>query len=80
MAIYCEYGNEPSSFIEGGEFLQCVSDNKLLKKVFTSWNLLELRKIEKIVSVLYYWWRTKGCTSLLCQHFFLCSFNCPLRT
>jgi len=32
VAGYCEYGNEPSGFIKGGEFVDQLSDFQLLKK------------------------------------------------
>jgi len=32
MAGCCEYGDEPSDSMKGGEFLEYVSDYKLLKK------------------------------------------------
>jgi hypothetical protein len=32
VAGCCEHGNEPSSFIKGGEFLDQLSDCQLLKK------------------------------------------------
>jgi hypothetical protein len=33
-AVCCEYGNEHSGFIEGGEFLDCVADHQLIKELF----------------------------------------------
>jgi hypothetical protein len=40
VAGFCEHGNEPSGSIEGVEFLDCLSDCKLLKKDSASWNQL----------------------------------------
>jgi hypothetical protein len=40
MAGYCEHGNEPSGSITGGEFLEEVSDQQLLKNGSAPWSLL----------------------------------------
>jgi hypothetical protein len=34
----CEHGNEPSVSINGGEFLDYISDYQLLKKDSASWS------------------------------------------
>jgi hypothetical protein len=34
----CEHGNEPSGSIKGVEFLDWLSDCKLLKKDYASWS------------------------------------------
>jgi hypothetical protein len=34
----CEHGNKPSVSIEGGEFLDWLSDYQLLKKDSAPWN------------------------------------------
>jgi hypothetical protein len=36
----CERGNELSGFTKGGEFLDQLSDKKLVKKVSAPWNML----------------------------------------
>jgi hypothetical protein len=33
----CEHGNEPSNFIKDGEYLDCLSDCKVLKKDSAPW-------------------------------------------
>jgi hypothetical protein len=38
MVGSCEHGNELPSSIKGGEFLDQLSDNKLLKKDSVPWN------------------------------------------
>jgi len=39
VAISCEHGNEPLGSKKFGEFLDTLSDYKLLKKVSITWSL-----------------------------------------
>jgi hypothetical protein len=38
QADSCEYDNEPSGFVKGGEFLDQLSDYQLLKKDSAPWS------------------------------------------
>jgi hypothetical protein len=38
MAYFCKHGNEPSSSIKGGEFLDFLSEHWDLRKDFVPWN------------------------------------------
>jgi hypothetical protein len=40
VADYCEYGNESSGFIKGGEFLDQLRDYELLRKDSVLWSYL----------------------------------------
>lgn len=37
MADSCEHGNDPSGSINGGDFLEKLSDSQLLKKYSAAW-------------------------------------------
>jgi hypothetical protein len=37
VVVSCEYGNEPSDSMQGGEFIDQVSDYKLLKEDSAPW-------------------------------------------
>jgi hypothetical protein len=41
VAICCEHGNETSGFIKGGEFLDQLSECKLLKRDSAPWSCRE---------------------------------------
>jgi hypothetical protein len=54
MAGSCEHGNEPSSTVKGGEFLDKLGDCQLLKKDVASWSLFAgFKKLSEYLSLVF---------------------------
>jgi hypothetical protein len=50
VASSCEHGTKLSGSIKGGEFLDLVTDNQVLKKDCASWSLLVTYSVSQSVS------------------------------